>query len=61
MFERILSKKLAFPTKIPISVEMKDLISGCLMKNPGERLNKDSVKISKIFEDLDWEKIRNLE
>lgn len=40
---------------------MKDMISGCLMKNPSERLNKDNVKTCKIFEDLDWLKVRNLE
>lgn len=61
MFERILSKKLAFPTKIPISVEMKDLISGCLMKNPNDRFGKDNVKNCKIFDDIEWDKITNLE
>jgi len=61
MFERILSKKLAFPTKIPISDGMKELISGCLMKNPADRLGKDTIKNCKVFEDLDWVKVGNLE
>lgn len=61
MFEKILSKKLAFPAKIPVSLDMKRFIAGCLMKNPGERLNKDNIKISVIFENIDWIKIKNLE
>jgi len=61
MFERILNKKLAFPSKIPISPKMKDLISGCLNKNPSERLNFNTVKSSELFEGVDWEKVRNLE
>lgn len=40
---------------------MKDMISGCLMKNPAERLNKDSIKLCKVFEDIDWLKVSELE
>lgn len=61
MFERILSKKLAFPAKIAVSSEMKDMISGCLMKNPSERLNKDTIKMCKVFEEVDWLKVSELE
>jgi len=61
MFERIISKKLAFPSKIPISNAMKDLIIGCLQKNPADRLNFTNVRKAEVFKDIDWERVRKLE
>jgi len=60
MFERIISKKLAFPSKIPISNKMKDLIIGLLAKNPAERVNKDNVKTQDLFGDTNWDDVKNL-
>jgi len=48
MFERIISKKLAFPSKIAVSNKMKDLIIALLQKNPTERLDHTTVKKAEV-------------
>lgn len=40
---------------------MKDLIIGCLQKNPAERLNNKNIKDAEVFQDIDWKKVRELQ
>lgn len=62
-FTNILSKKLVFPTSVPLSLEAKQLISALLAKTPQERLGAklgaNEIKAHPFFAGVKWALIRN--
>eukprot|EP01029_Cantina_marsupialis_P011537 TRINITY_DN2568_c0_g1_i1.p1 TRINITY_DN2568_c0_g1~~TRINITY_DN2568_c0_g1_i1.p1 ORF type:complete len:498 (+),score=131.48 TRINITY_DN2568_c0_g1_i1:95-1588(+) len=64
MCENILTARLAFPDRIPISPEAKDFIAGLLARDPSKRLGTNGIQQvmdHPFFKDIEWDALNRLE